>query len=238
MRDALGFFAIFALIVAALMLIVGLVAPGALPSTDDRGQFVYLIILLAVISAGMFTGSTARFGIALRHGLIWIGIFLFAVTLYAFRDDFALVGNQVMAELVPSRAQPISQLETSSGSTNAVALRKSADGHFWADGKVENTHVRFMVDTGASTVALTLNDARRAGFKPKDLRFVVPVSTAAGQVMAAPITLEKLSIGGLLVRDVNALVLRDGLNTSLLGMSYLGRLSRFEASQNQLILRR
>ncbi|PHS29329.1 MAG: hypothetical protein COA85_01275 [Robiginitomaculum sp.] len=238
MRNALGFFAIFALIVAALMLGIGVLAPNLLPSTEDRGQFVFLIILVTMISTGIFSGSRARLGLALRQGVIWIGIFLLLVTLFAFRQDFSFIGKKVMGELSPSRPQSVPDRGQTSTNGSAVAIRKASDGHFWAEGSVNTTHIRFMVDTGASKVALTLSDARRAGYKKEDLRFVVPVNTASGQVFAAPIQIETLSIGGLGVRNVDALVLAKGLDTSLLGMSYLGRLSRFEASRDQLILRR
>ncbi len=238
MRNALGFFAVFALIVAALMLGIGVLAPNLLPNPEDRGQFVFLIILVTMISTGIFSGSRARIGLALRQGLIWIGIFLLLITLYAFRQDFAFVGKTVMGELSPSRPQAISNQDQINQNGSAVAIRKASDGHFWAEGSVNNTHVRFMVDTGASKVALTLSDARRAGYRKEDLRFIVPVNTASGQVFAAPVLIETLSIGGLKVHNVDALVMKKGLDTSLLGMSYLGRLSRFEASRDQLVLRR
>ena len=238
MRSALAYFAVFALVVAGLMLLLGLAAPGLLPDTRERGQFVYLVLLLSLIGTGVFGSSRARIGVALKQGLVWAGMLLFLVALYSYRQDFARIGKTVLAELVPARAQGLQQDASQSGNGGAVALRKAADGHFWADGRVGKAHVRFMVDTGASTVALTALDARRAGLDLKALHYVVPVSTASGQVMAAPVTLPSVSIGGLKVNNVKALVMQDGLGTSLLGMSYLGRLSRFEASRNQLILRR
>ncbi len=237
MRDAFGFFTVFALVCAGLILGIGFFFPGLLPNSDDRGQFVFLIILVTLIGSGIVGSTRAQISLALRQSLIWFGIFLALVTLYAYRDNFSAISTRVQAELVPAR--PV-RMEDEKGhkTSNVVALVKSADGHFWAQGKVNGHSIRFMVDTGASTVTLTMVDARRVGYRKKDLRFVVPVSTAAGQVMGAPIRLEKLSIGGIVLRDVDALVLPKGLQTSLLGMSYLGRLSRFEASKNQLILRR
>lgn len=119
-----------------------------------------------------------------------------------------------------------------------AAVRKAPDGHFWAEARVEGRHVRFLVDTGASTVALTLADARRLGLQPQALRFDRPVTTAAGQTMGAEVTLDYVSVAGARVDQVDALVLQEGLETSLLGMTYLGRLSKFEASRDNLILRR
>lgn len=119
----------------------------------------------------------------------------------------------------------------------AASLVKSADGHYWAEANVNGKAVRFLVDTGASAVALTLDDARRLGFEPANLHYGYQVTTAADQVRAARVTLTSVAVSGAQVRDVDALVIEKGLQTSLLGMTYLGRLSRFEATQTALILR-
>jgi aspartyl protease family protein len=119
----------------------------------------------------------------------------------------------------------------------AASVVKSADGHFWAEGLVNGRRVRFLVDTGASAVALTLADARRLGFQTADLDYTAEVATANGKARVAPITLDSVSVAGARVAGVQAFVVEKGLDTSLLGMTYLGRLSRFEATQGSLILR-
>jgi aspartyl protease family protein len=118
-----------------------------------------------------------------------------------------------------------------------AALVKSPDGHYWAEADVNGHAVHFLVDTGASDVALTLDDARRLGFEPKTLVYGYQVTTAAGPVRAAKVNLASVAVSGAQVRDVDALVIEKGLKTSLLGMTYLGRLSRIEATPTSLILR-
>ena len=118
----------------------------------------------------------------------------------------------------------------------SAAIQKASDGHFWAQGRVNGQPVRFLVDTGATAVALTQADAAKLGFSPKDLKYALTVTTAAGQSRAASVTLTSVTVGGARVADVSALVVEDGLDTSLLGMTYLGRLSRFEATQKALTL--
>lgn len=148
--------------------------------------------------------------------------------------------SEAAAEEAPAlrRAAVLSDSpQPSPGSSNA-SVRKAADGHFWAEAQVQGRHVRFLVDTGASTVALTASDARRLGLDLRDLTFDQPVSTASGKTMGAAVTLDYVSVSGARVDKVEALVLQQGLETSLLGMTYLGRLSRFEASRDSLILRR
>ncbi|HEY3796861.1 MAG TPA: TIGR02281 family clan AA aspartic protease [Caulobacteraceae bacterium] len=118
-----------------------------------------------------------------------------------------------------------------------ASIAKSADGHFWADAQVDGRPVRFLVDTGASDVALTADDARALGFAPETLTYSYTVMTANGPARAAPIKLGIVSVGRAEVEDVDAFVIDKGLETSLLGMTYLGRLAKFEATPDSLVLK-
>jgi aspartyl protease family protein len=119
----------------------------------------------------------------------------------------------------------------------AAQIVKGADGHFWAEAKVDGRAVRFLIDTGATAVALSQTDAKRLGIDTKGLDYSYKVITASGQTRAAKVKLASVSVAGAQVRDVDALVIENGLETSLLGMSYLGRLSSFQATPRALILR-
>jgi aspartyl protease family protein len=120
----------------------------------------------------------------------------------------------------------------------AVArIARADDGHYWATGEVDGQQVRFLVDTGATAVSLTREDARRLGIDTRGLSYDYEVITAQGRAHAAAVTLDSLSVDGATIDDVDALVIDKGLETSLLGMSYLGRLSRFEATPTALVLR-
>ena len=120
---------------------------------------------------------------------------------------------------------------------SAASVAKASDGHYWAEGQVNGARVRFLVDTGASAVALTMADARRLGIDTDKLDYAYDVVTASGQARAAAVTLGEVSVAGARIEDVQALVIEDGLESSLLGMSYLGRLASFEATRTSLILR-
>jgi len=120
---------------------------------------------------------------------------------------------------------------------SSTSINKASDGHFWAEARVNSGSVRFLVDTGASVVALTPLDAQKAGFNLHTLNYTAPINTAAGRIMAAPIKLDLVSVGNVTVRNVRAVVIREGLPQSLLGMSYLGELQKVEASRDLLILR-
>jgi len=116
-------------------------------------------------------------------------------------------------------------------------VSRSADGHYWAEGQVNGRRVRFLVDTGASAVALTMADADRLGIRPDRSEFIHRMATANGETLVALVKLDSVQVAGARVEDVDALVVDKGLNQSLLGMTYLGRLSRFEATPSALILR-
>jgi len=119
----------------------------------------------------------------------------------------------------------------------ATQIVRSADGHYWAQADVDGRAVKVLVDTGASFVALTREDAARLGLRLKPEDFTREVQTASGVAKAAPVTLDRVAVAGASVENVEALVVEAGLTHSLLGMSYLGRLSRFEATPSGLTLR-
>ncbi len=131
-------------------------------------------------------------------------------------------------------AVPIAEPADAAGPTARIV--KAADGHFWANGQVNGADVRFLVDTGATAVALKAEDAQRLGLDLSKLNFAYRVVTAAGEARAASVTLASVDIGGAKLQNVDALVIDKGLDTSLLGMTYLGRLSSFQATRQALIL--
>ena len=114
------------------------------------------------------------------------------------------------------------------------AVAKGPDGHFWADAEVNGHPVHFLVDTGATAVALTSADAERLAIRPANLKYGYNVTTAGGTSQAAAVTLASVSVNGARLENVQALVVSEGLDVSLLGMSYLGRLTRFEATRDTL----
>jgi aspartyl protease family protein len=128
--------------------------------------------------------------------------------------------------------------QISSNAPGSVVLKADPRGHFNADLQVNGGRVAMMVDTGASIIALTHEDARRAGLYPNPADFRIPINTANGSIGAAPVRLREVRLDRILVRDVDAVVLPPGkLKTSLLGMSFLQRLSGFNVANNTLVLR-
>lgn len=121
--------------------------------------------------------------------------------------------------------------------TNATILKRGYDGHFHARAEVNGVEVKFLVDTGASTVALTLNDAERLGFEPDELDFRWEINTAGGDTKGASVLIKSIRIGQVEVRDVPAMVMNQELEQSLLGMTFLSELYSYEFRKRNLIIR-
>lgn len=222
--------ALFLLGVAALVLFLFNRFPGALESEDSQMRLVHSLLLLGLVGGSVALGWRGRAGVALKQALAWVAIGLVLVIGYSYRDVFSDMSKRVQSELVPSAA-----VEREPGT---AYLSRDLTGHFHADALVNGTHIRFMVDTGASDVALTAADARRLGIDPQSLAYNTPYQTANGTIYAARVVLDRVTVGGIALRDVRASISQgDGLGTSLLGMSFLGRLDAVEVRGERLVLR-
>lgn len=125
---------------------------------------------------------------------------------------------------------------TGSALAGSAALERGEDGHWRADSRVNGRKIELLVDTGATMVVLTQEDARAAGFDVRRLNYSARVRTASGVARAAEVKLERVQVGTVRVRDVDALVIERGLTTSLLGMSFLSRLEQFQVRGQTLRL--
>ena len=120
----------------------------------------------------------------------------------------------------------------------ATELKATNGGHFVADAEINGTSLKVMVDTGASAVVLSYEDADKIGLWPRSLRFEIPVATANGMLKAAQVTLRRVEVDNVSVRDVDGLVLPEGvMSGTLLGMSFLNRLRSFRVEDGVLYLR-
>jgi aspartyl protease family protein len=134
------------------------------------------------------------------------------------------------------QAMPV---EPVSSNPDSVTVTPDPMGHFRIEGRVDGQYLQFVVDTGASVVALTAEDAATLGIHPTQIDFRALVKTANGTVRAAPVQLNMVEVGNLMVRDVAAMVLPEGaLSDNLLGLSFLSRLRRFEYADGKMVLER
>jgi aspartyl protease family protein len=196
-------------------------------------QVAYLmIILIAVASA--FAGRGMGAGEAVRAVAGWLAVLLVLVGAYAYRAELTGIGGRLLGVLLPG--VPISgQLAGEPGDT--VVVMRAIDGHFAIHASVDDRRLTLLVDTGASFVTLSANDAARLGIDTAALRFSLPIQTANGMILAARTTLDRLSVGSIERRAVAALVAPPGtLDQSLLGMSFLNTLKGYAISGDRLVL--
>lgn len=148
-----------------------------------------------------------------------------------------VAGAQTALTMVERRQVMADVAMLSAETTRPVAnIPKSHDGHFWAQTDINGAPVRALVDTGSTLVALTMRDAQAIGLSPETLVYSHPIDTAAGRVSAAQVRLPVVSVGQIEQLYVDAIVVPEGLQHSLLGMSFLNRLTRFEATKDGLFL--
>jgi aspartyl protease family protein len=154
----------------------------------------------------------------------------------------ALVGPKIATDILARREAPAANAVSVPASTpgpsgGSVTVRDRGDGHYEVEGRIGARRIPFMVDTGATLVALTFETGRDLGLVLPGDPMTVDISTANGMLKAKRVTLDRLDVGGVEVRTVQALVLPKGaLATNLLGMSFLSRLAHFEISRGTLIL--
>jgi aspartyl protease family protein len=184
---------------------------------DSWVRVLYLVLLL------LFLAGFLRTRRAFRDLAVWVLIFAMVVIAYGFRDV-------LRDELLPAAmvARP----------DGAIELRRRSDGHFHAEALVNGVPVRFLVDTGASELVLSLADARRVGIDPAELAFIGRARTANGVVATAPVRLARVELGGFSDAGVPASVGGGELDVSLLGMSYLGRFASISIEGDRMTLRR
>ena len=117
-----------------------------------------------------------------------------------------------------------------------TTLERGANGHFFADAQVNGTTVHFLIDTGASGVALTADDARRAGLQFSSQEFSPVGSGASGEVRGKLVSLDSVSLGGRSVDNVSGVILEGG-EMSLLGQSFLSQMGTIEISGDRMTIR-
>jgi aspartyl protease family protein len=203
---------------------------------ENQIELIRNVAILAVLVGSLAASlEHQRLGSTLRSILAWVVIGLVLVAGYSFKDELEPLWRRVAGNLVP--AQPVSI------APGVSALRAASDGHFHTVAEVAvggnpAQRVQFMIDTGASDVALTRADARRLGIDLERLHFDVPYSTANGTSFGARVRLDRVRIGEVVVENVSGSVVSGELDRSLLGMSFLRRLSGFEFRGNELVLRK
>jgi aspartyl protease family protein len=186
----------------------------------------FLIIAFVINSRRYVTSYSNFFG----KIILWLAIFMALITLYAFRFELTDVKHRLLSAIMPSYNWQTKENET--------ILSRHRDGHFYltaiANDKVP---VKFLIDTGASAISLTHQDAINLGLDLKKLKYTQKSSTANGISYSAPIKIASLKVGNKVFYNVSASVNQSGLDISLLGMSVIGSFGHFKITKDLLILK-
>lgn len=188
----------------------------------DFARLTYLVILGSVLVVWFVAQNRASLGKLAQLALIWGLIFVGALAAVGLWED------------IRQTVRPMQSVV----SGDRIELPRAPDGHYYLTAEVSGVPVRFVVDTGASQIVLSQEDAERIGIDTKSLAYMGRAYTANGEVRTAPVRLENLAVGPVRYENLRAVVNEGEMGQSLLGMDYLQRFSSIEITGGRLILTR
>jgi aspartyl protease family protein len=195
-------------------------------SGDQTASAIYTSLLLMLVASSLFA-RRLPIGQTLKMVLAWIAIFAGIFVLFTFRHQFGSVWNTVKAELSPGGT---------TDSNGTVRIRQNEDGHFWVDATLNGKDVRLMVDSGATTTALSVATARAANVDISDSGFPVVIDTANGVVEAQRGTVASFRVGPIERKDFSVIVSENFGDTNVVGMNFLSTLKGWRVEGGELLL--
>jgi len=190
---------------------------------SDLASLIYLSLLAVALVGSMISANRHQIGKVARYALTW---------------GFLIVGGVVAVGLWPQLRQTVLPQQSVVSDTGEVAVPRSFDGHYYLTLEINGAPIRFVVDTGATDMVLTPQDAARAGLNTANLRYTNRAMTANGMVQTAPVRLDRVELGQITDLRVPAVVNGSPMQESLLGMSYLNLFDRISIEDGQMVLER
>jgi len=188
---------------------------------DTTARVIYLGILVAAVGSYLLVEFRGRMGQMVRGLVSWGLIIVGLMAGYGLWNDMSV-------KIMPQQ---------SVADGGEIVLPRAPDGHYYVTLQIDGQPIDFMVDTGASGVVLSREDAERLGIDPESLAYLGQAQTANGTVRTSRITLEKVELGAFHEAKLRAFVTEGEMGGSLLGMDYLGRF-KIEIAGGEMILRR
>ncbi len=189
----------------------------------ETGRLIYLVILGLMVCTWFFAQNRLSANKLLQQIAVWALIFLGVIAAYGLWDD------------IRQTVRPQQAVFSDQGK---VVVPRSPDGHYYIATEVNGAAVQFVLDTGATMLVLTREDATAAGLDPDTLAFTGRAMTANGEVRTAPVRLDTLTLGPATDRDIPAVVNSGEMAQSLMGMTYLQRWGKIEIAGGELTLSR
>jgi aspartyl protease family protein len=218
-------------ILAAILFLLVAKNDGSITAGTRQPDPVSLTVKIALavfVGAIVLTLLRERFSRALETAMVWVAVALLLAVGYGFRTELRDVSERLMADYMPGRAS----------ARRVVEITRGGQGNFAVPAHLNSARVSMVLDTGATSVVLTQDAARAAGLPVEVLTYTVAIDTANGRTRAAPVTLNSITVGGIVERSVPALIAQPGqLRTNLLGMTFLNRLESWEVRGDKLVMR-
>lgn len=196
-------------------------------SGEDQAIGLIYSVLLLVLVGSAFAVRRVPMGKTLKMAAAWILIFGAFFVAFAVRNDLKALGKRVWADATGA-GEMVQAGET-------LRIRKSDDGHFWVDARLNGEKVRFLVDSGATVTSVSGKTARRAGIEPIS-GFPVVIDTANGRV-AAERGRAAVDVGTIRRPDLSVFIADSFGETDVLGMNFLSSLSGWGVEGEWLVLR-
>ncbi|WP_171129117.1 MULTISPECIES: TIGR02281 family clan AA aspartic protease [unclassified Ruegeria] len=190
---------------------------------DSIARLAYLGLLGAAIVAWFISQNRQSLNKTMQQAMAWVFIFIGVVAVYGLWED------------IQNTVGPAPQMAVTD---NSIEVPRARDGHYYLPIVVNGEPITFMVDTGASQIVLSAEDAVRVGIDPDQQNYFGRASTANGVVRTAPVRLDSLVLGPITDTNVSAWINEGQMDQSLLGMEYLQRFSNIQFSDGRLTLSR
>ncbi len=194
---------------------------------SDWQNFAYIVLLL-IFMVPRFLSREMPFAKTLKYISLWGFAALFFVSLHAYRYHLLEFKDEIFSAINPTKPK--------TNKSGQIIIKIAEDGHFYINTKINDFDVRFMIDTGASDVVISQNEAKRIGFDFKKLNFNKIYQTANGKTYGASIIIDEMWIADKRFEKVNASINKSEMGQSLLGMSFLKRFKKYEFYREELIL--
>jgi aspartyl protease family protein len=192
-------------------------------NSEQIGAIVYLALLGTAIAGWLVASNRRSLGRLAQYAAVWSFIFIGAIVAAGLWDD-------IRTTVAPRQSVMMEGAR--------IEVPQAPDGHYYIEMAVNGVPIRFVVDTGASELVLSREDAARAGIAPDTLIYSGRAYTANGMVETAPVILDTVTLGSTPETGIRAVVNASDMPDSLLGMSYLQRFARLEISGGRLVLER
>ena len=209
----------FIIFTGVLLFLLWRAFPEVEITQNDMGTIVQLLLVGSMLSGSVLLLFRQNLGKGFHYAVIWLTLGFACVVFYSGK-------NVILASLLPGHA---TQGET-------ITIRAATDGHFHLVAEVNGKPIRFMIDTGASTLFIPLRTAQRLGVSLEDLAYTQSFQTANGQTYGAPTTLSTVQIGDHIFTNVPAYISQGQSLTPLMGIRFLDRAKSLEIRGDELII--